>query len=144
MRYLILVAVLSGMPAAFADNIDCRNCHLYADPAHPAPEFIEFFNNMDKQHHPVGVTYPQQFGFSVEYNQPGGFAADVVFFDINHNGLPDANEVQLFGVGSSATVECSSCHIGHGTVARPPGAPPTYYLRVDNAKSALCMVCHRY
>lgn len=145
MRVLATIFWLAWCAAPVcAANVDCRTCHLAVDPANPAPDFSEYFNNINREHHATGVPYPQQLGLHAELNRPDGFASGIEFFDANHNGLPDANEIQLFGNPNSATVECSSCHIEHGTAPRPIGAPVTDYLRVNNDNSALCTVCHKY
>ncbi len=49
------------------------------------------------------------------------------------------------GTGTSATVECSSCHDVHDTVTYSgKGVTEVYFLRTSNVGSQMCMTCHLY
>lgn len=65
--------------------------------------------------HPVGITYRPDL--------------DSGLADVPGSGLP------LYGTGTSATVECGSCHDVHNDTYEP-------FLRISNAVSALCIACH--
>lgn len=121
-------------------SVDCRVCHSPGGAA-GARDFSSIYAN-PKVHHPVGIQYPVGSKSDSAFNVPNGRGAGVTFFDVNGDGLPDSNEVQLFGAMNEPKVECSSCHKSH---ALPPtGGKPAnlYYLRIDNANSALCVTCH--
>ena len=129
-----MLLALSGL--GYAQAVDCRTCHA-PDGATGARDFSHIYAK-PSSHHPVGVKYSA----ALNSNQPNGQSAGVIFFDRNGNGLPDADEIQLFGESGAATVECASCHREHGNA--PAGASGNFYLRVDNTGSALCITCHSY
>jgi hypothetical protein len=134
----------------------CRSCHA-PNAAAGAKDFSAIYDK-PKSHHPVGVEYPRSIRLienksgeskpgesksGTNFKQPNGQVAGVAFFDRNGNGLPDNDEVQLFGADGPVMVECASCHSEHGRLpATGKVSAKGYYLRVDNAKSALCEVCH--
>jgi hypothetical protein len=129
------------LPHASADFVDCKICHLPIDPTSTVPDFTVYYNN--PTHHPTGVMYPAIIDSNTRFNSTTGLTPGIVFFDTNHNGIADADEIQLFGALGLATVECASCHIEHGTVPPPAGTPPSLYLRVNNTNSSLCFICHK-
>jgi len=124
-----------------AQSEDCRSCHA-ANGAAGAKDFSPFYAN-PKSHHPVGVKYPLATQGGPNIQLPDGQGEWVSFFDRNGNGQPDSDEVMLFGASGEATVECASCHQEHGD-SPVSGKPPTsFYLRVANDGSALCITCHK-
>lgn len=133
---IALAALLGPVSVGQANGayLDCRLCHL--DPAldSPAKDYFEYFAEPRRQH-PTGVSYPLMG--NQEYFRPTALVEDITFFDRNGNGVPDVDEVQLFG--STGKIECASCHREHGDA--PPAPSPNMYLRV--AGGALCLVCHR-
>jgi hypothetical protein len=49
------------------------------------------------------------------------------------------------GTGTSATVECSSCHDVHDTATYSgKGSTEVYFLRTSNIGSQICMTCHLF
>ncbi len=126
----------------YAQNIDCRSCHVVSGAA-GARDFSHIYGN-PSSHHPVGIQYPAGLNAKPNFNQPNGQSAGIAFFDSNGNGQPDSDEIQLFGASGVATVECASCHREHGNAPPPAEAAHNRYLRVDNAGSALCVTCHNY
>jgi cytochrome c553 len=122
-------------------NVDCRSCHT-ANGAAGAKDFSSIYAN-PKSHHSVGVLYPLGLNADSNYNQPDGRSTDIAFFDKNGNGLPDSDEIQLFGSNGMFTVECASCHKEHGKTPEDGNAPAGLYLRIDNFSSGLCTTCHR-
>jgi hypothetical protein len=49
------------------------------------------------------------------------------------------------GTGTSATVECSSCHDVHDTATYSgKGSTEVYFLRTSNVGSQLCRTCHLF
>ncbi len=119
-----------------AENVDCRSCHgvtssagvvdlnaIYADPA---------------KHHPVDIGFPAVLD---SYRMPPAQSGEISFFDRNGNGMPDADEIQLFGQGPSAQMTCSTCHAEHGTTHALQQKLPMY-LRVTNTGNGLCSTCH--
>lgn len=114
--------------------LDCRLCHLDPAPGSAAKDYFDYFATPRRQH-PTGIGYPS--GQNQDFFRPTALANDITFFDLNGNGIPDVDEIQLFGTG--ATVECSSCHREHGEAPPPP--QPNMYLRM--ATAMMCMVCHR-
>ena len=125
-----------------AQNIDCRSCHTSGRAA-GARDFSHIYAN-PSSHHPVGINYPAGLNTKPNFNQPNGRSTRVAFFDRNGNGQPDNDEILLFGAGGAVSVECSSCHMGHGNTPPPATATRNHYLRVDNTGSALCTTCHSY
>lgn len=118
----------------------CRSCHTL-NAERGAKDFSTIYDN-PKSHHPVGVQYPQTVRNNKNFKLPDGQSDDVMFFDRNANGKPDSDEIQLFGASGLVTVECASCHSEHGRLPVSGKDSAKGYLRVDNAKSALCEVCH--
>lgn len=118
---------------------DCRNCHELDAP--PGAEDYSAMYEEPLHHHPIGVEYPLNRS---DFVPPSGRTADVYFFDSNHNGMADENEVQLFDLmPKTAVVECSTCHMAHGDSQPAPGHPQ-HYLRFENKASSLCTTCHIY
>ena len=120
-----------------AAGIDCRDCHAGNDPK--ARNYLDMYANPGA-HHPVEVVYPP-VGKQSTYELPTGQAGDIGFFDTNRNGIPDADEIQIF----SGRMECASCHDPvHGaeaSSARPRANPG--YLRKTNRGGEICVICHR-
>jgi hypothetical protein len=113
----------------------CRTCHA---PGAVARDFGPLYAN-PKPHHSVGVEYPR--AGQANFKQPDGKVGEIAFFDMNNNGVPDSDEIQLYGA-DAVTVECASCHQEHGVKLAPTNAPANTYLRVANKDSALCVICH--
>ena len=125
---------LACIGEAHGSYSDCKVCHLDPQPDSAAKDYYEFFVDTKRQH-VVAVDYPVS---SLGYRRPTAIQAGITFFDSNGNGIPDIDEVQLFG--ATDKVECSSCHREHGTTSPP--AEPNMYLRIVNASDVLCQVCH--
>lgn len=127
-----------GAAAAAAGAADpaCLDCH--GDAARPpgAGDFVAYFAELSR-HHPVGVVQPR--AGDATYRQPDGLWEGMPFFDRNGNGTLEVEELRLSGAGM---VECASCHRAHGG-GEPAPEPPDSFLRMSNANSALCGVCHR-
>jgi len=122
-------------------NVDCRLCH--SPKGIPgARDFSAIYAN-PKSHHPAGVNYPLGSNAYPNFRVPDGQVEGIAFFDRNGNGRPDVDEVQLYGTSIRVTVECSSCHRPHEDSLEAGNSPHDPYLRIDNARSALCSTCHR-
>lgn len=124
----------------FARNNDCRSCHV-TNLVSGAKDFSSIYAD-PASHHPAGINYPVSAGSLPDFKQPGGQLGDILFFDRNGNGLPDSDEVQLFGKSGIVRVECASCHREHGNGSAPVTTSANSYLRVDSISSALCLNCH--
>lgn len=122
-------------------NIDCRTCHS-PNGIPGARDFSSIYAN-PKSHHPVGVSYPLGSNAYPNFRPPDGQVADIAFFDRNGNGRPNVDEIQLYGTNLMVTVECASCHKPHEDSLEASNSPNDPYLRFDNARSALCLTCHR-
>jgi len=137
MSPLVLLAAWLLSSATLAATSDCRECHSGKDPK--AKNYLEIYANPGA-HHPVEVPYPP-VGKQSTYELPTGQVGDVGFFDANRNGIPDADEIQIF----NGRMECASCHDpAHGTEtssAKPQANP--LYLRKSNRGSEICVICHR-
>lgn len=122
-RQLPLVLMLACLPtlAPAAPNCDAQST---AD---------TFTSDIGPRHHPIGRPLPQ----SPQFNQPSECGEGVWFFDLNHNGSPDAGEPRLFG--PQRVIGCSSCH-GESPDAKSAAAA-SVFLRQD--PRVLCLVCHR-
>lgn len=120
-----------------AVGIDCRDCHAGSDPK--AKNYLGMYANPEA-HHPVEVSYPPMSKQS-SYRIPTGRAGENSFFDNNGNGIPDANEIQIF----NGRLECASCHDpAHGTSTPSVAAQGNpLYLRRSNRGSEICVICHR-
>lgn len=140
--YLFGLAVTCAPTATLADYADCRTCHYATAPDATAPDYTNYF--VAKGHHPVRVSYPAR----TEYNQPPNVVADIQFWDLNGNGLPDPDEIQLFSstltgtTTGSWTIDCASCHTEHGITAPNPSHPADY-VRPAGGDRWLCLTCHR-
>jgi hypothetical protein len=135
---LALLGLGLVVPPAQAADSDCRSCHVRPAPFSKAKDYSAIYME-SRGHHPIGVGIPVS---AVEaYNQPYGVRDGLSFFDMNGNGIPDANEIQLF----NGRVECASCHdYLHGDeVATPAARSNPFYLRITNSRSELCQTCHR-
>lgn len=137
---------LDNSPATFNNYGECQSCHSINGPQHDpstTPVFDVFNIGTDlRNDHPVGVTFPPEAQGS-DFAQPNRQRQGMRWFDSVPNDRPDKNEVRLYASGDTFTVECASCHDPHGV---PSGGPagqfaPTF-LRISNAGSALCLVCH--
>jgi mono/diheme cytochrome c family protein len=117
--------------------------------------------------HPIGVSYPSEFGAGSGYNEPDIMNPKIAFWDLNDNQHADPNEVRLYDTGEGYEVECGSCHDPHGVkVSNDDSAAfiPSF-LRIGdnavtdasqnvsflssvaggvsaNAGSKLCLTCH--
>ncbi|MBI5059360.1 MAG: hypothetical protein HZC43_11260 [Nitrosomonadales bacterium] len=136
------VALLAPMlfvasPHSNAQAVDCRSCHAPGG-APGAADFSAMYDNPEI-HHRIGIPFPAGAqGFTV----PDGQDVDVTFFDRNHNGIPDMDEVQLFdSIAAMMVIECATCHMEHGD-GPPVLLHPPKYLRFKNTGSALCTTCH--
>lgn len=133
---LVLVAVSAHSGAALED---CSTCHSPGGPD-GAEDYSPIYANL-KHHHPIGVEYPMNRS---DFTPPNGHDVDIHFFDKNHNGMADEDEIQLFDMlARTAVVECSSCHMSHGD-GPPDPSHPEHYLRFKNTASTLCTTCHVY
>lgn len=122
-------------------NVDCHTCHSPNGIA-GAKDFSSIYAD-PKSHHPVGVSYPLGSNAYPNFREPDGQVGDIAFFDRNANGRPDIDEIQLYGTNVRMTVECASCHRPHEDSLESNNSPADPYLRFDNARSALCLACHR-
>lgn len=129
---ILMLALSCVLFEASASFVDCTQCHYDLD------SLSKYDHDSN---HVTGANYPSAPRLGSEYNAPTGHTVDIAFFDANGNGLPDADEIQLFGAGN--TVECSSCHAGHEEAPPPSATPKNMYLRVGTRDSAMCLVCHR-
>ena len=140
---VFLAAVLNTVSLhGYAQNVDCRSCHSL-DAAPGVDDYSRIYTK-PSSHHPVGVKYPAGSGAKPGFNSPSVNSSDITFFDKNGNGQPDDDEIQLFGGSGVATIECASCHRGHGDTSAPANTTRNHYLRFDNTGSALCTTCHNY
>ena len=137
---LISFMLLAAAGSGYAQNVDCRSCHA-PGAASGVADFSAIYANV-ASHHPVGINYPVGLSADPNFHLPNGQSGDVTFFDRDGNGQPDSDEIQLFGMNSTATITCSSCHREHGTSPLPANAPRDAYLRVTIVGSALCSTCH--
>lgn len=148
-----------GAGVARAEYSDCRSCHYATAIDSTAPDYTGYF--LAPGHHPVRVSYPAR----ADYNQPAGAATGVLFFDLNGNGVPDPDEIQLFSstaltpaTGTTTTtrvkgkvkstaitdtwvIDCASCHIEHG-IAPPDPLHSADYVRRAGGERLLCLTCH--
>jgi len=85
------------------------------------------------QHHPMGSPLPATAAFK----QPDQCVDMTHFFDQNHNGQLEPEEVRVFG--SLRQLDCGSCHIESADASATQSAAP---LLRQNA-ATLCLVCHK-
>ncbi|MFZ5524874.1 MAG: hypothetical protein ACOY9D_12445 [Pseudomonadota bacterium] len=137
---LISFMLLAAAGSSFAQNIDCRSCHVPGSKS-GAADFSKVYANV-ASHHPVDINYPLGLGAEQYFNQPDMQHDDVTFFDKNDNGQPDSDEIQLFSMNGAAQITCSTCHRNHGASRLPANAPRDAYLRVTIVGSKLCSTCH--
>ena len=137
---LISSMLLAASGSGHAQNVDCRSCHAPGSTS-GAADFSAVYANV-ASHHPVDINYPLGLGAEPYFHQPDMQHDDVTFFDKNDNGLPDSDEIQLFGKNDTVKITCSTCHRDHGTTRLPANAPRDAYLRVTVEGSALCSNCH--
>ena len=130
--------LLAASGTGHAQSVDCRSCHAVGM---GAADFSAIYTHA-VSHHPTGIVYPLGVTANENFNVPNGQSGGITFFDRNGNGQPDNNEVQLYTVNGAVTVQCSTCHIEHGTAQPSASAKPDVYLRVTNTGSALCSTCH--
>ena len=135
---LVAIMLFSAGGGSYAQNVDCRTCHA---PGKIAADFSAIYTNAGS-HHRVDISYPPGSAANENFNQPNGQSADIMFFDLNGNGLPDSDEIQLFGANGAAKITCASCHKEHGTALLPANAHPDPNLRFQNTGSAMCSTCH--
>lgn len=133
-------AQIEYAPKVSDQNVDCRTCHS-PNGIPGARDFSSIYAN-PKSHHPVGVSYPLGSNAYPNFRVPDGQVKSIAFFDRNGNGRPDADEIQLYGTNIRVTVECASCHKPHEDSLESGNSPNDPYLRIDNARSALCLTCH--
>lgn len=137
---LIPVVALATAFNSYAQNVDCRTCHVKGSKS-GAADFSAVYVNA-ASHHPVNINYPLSLDAAMYFHQPDMQHEDVTFFDKNDNGQPDSNEIQLFGTNGTAKITCSTCHRDHGTARSPANASRDAYLRVPVEGSVLCSICH--
>lgn len=137
---LVAISTPGCAQKRYTQNVDCRSCHAPNKVA-GIKDFSPIYAN-PALHHLVGVKYPISSKDNPNFNLPTIQGADVAFFDRNGNGLPDNDEIQLFGTNGAVTIECASCHEPHGNSPASVNASANAYLRFDNAGSALCATCH--
>ena len=127
--------------ASNVTNVDCRSCHLPGKSTDAKDLSLIYAN--PRLHHPIGIIYPAESRASPGFNPASGQGAGIAFFDRNGNALPDDNEIQLFDSGEGKhKVECASCHGPHGIQSPAANLANSYYLRVANKNSELCVTCH--
>lgn len=137
---LVMTVLLAALPG-HGSAADCRECHAGGGDAAP-PDVSAFYLN-PAQHHPIGVVPPEAGAQAAGFNVPTGVSGELRFFDTNADGVPDPDEIRVFGEGGGGLVDCASCHREH-EAARPAGSGlPVAYLRIANADSRLCLTCHR-
>lgn len=155
-RILLLALPIAFAPAgASAEYSDCRTCHFDTPIDGDAPDLTDYF--VQPGHHPVRVSYPSR----TDYNQPSGSQSGILFFDRNGNGLPDADEIQIFSSAATTTslapstrsrspkkaaldswvIDCASCHAEHGTTTPDP-THTADYVRGAGGERLLCVTCH--
>jgi hypothetical protein len=139
-RFVVVVAAvacgaLAGTGEVLAEQYpvsDCVGCHVMGGGVgDKTPDKVY---SESKTHHPVGVSYPRE---AADFN-PADVFGGVSFFDTNHNGQTDADEVRFFG--EIPTLTCASCHLAHEPAIKKSG---NNYLRSSMEASELCVVCHR-
>lgn len=115
---------------------DCLHCHVMnasADVNDPSKIYSE-----NKAHHPAEVRYPQD---ATDFNPTNAQSNGMSFFDANHNGQADIDEVRIYTIADVPTVTCSSCHREHEqSLVKKSG---NGYLRKSMEASELCVACHR-
>ena len=115
---------------------NCMQCHVMNNSAgvrDPGKIYSE-----SKAHHPVDVSYSQD---ATDFNPTNAQSNGMSFFDANHNGQADVDEVRIYTIVDVPTVTCSSCHREHEqSLANKSG---NGYLRKSMEASELCVACHR-
>lgn len=154
-----MTTIFGGGPVR-ADYSDCRTCHYATTIDGTAPDYTGYF--LAPGHHPVRVNYPIQ----ADYHLPATTTATgILFFDSNGNGIPDADEIQLFSSSliSSTTgtvtttrtkgkqkvaatadtwmIDCASCHVEHG-ILPPDPQHAIDYVRSSGGLQMFCITCH--
>lgn len=119
-----------------AEDVDCRSCHGVTKSA-SIVDLSEIYAN-PAAHHPVGKGFPLM---GDAFRKPMAQQGNIAFYDLNGDGQPGRDEVQLFGSGDAAVMSCSTCHAEHGTTHALQRKLPMY-LRVTPANNALCSTCH--
>ncbi len=89
----------------------------------------------------VGTDLSDDHPISIYWNAPSGGPSHVtvsncstVCHQVHNPGY--VRPIPFFGSTVNKTIECATCHDVHGK------QPYAYLLRLDNANSALCLVCH--
>lgn len=131
-----MLAALAVVAGARAVETDCAGCHGASDRPAGAADYTRFWREAVR-HHATGVVFPDVT--DPRYVQPDGEGEDFPYFDRNHDGILEADELRLSPLG---TVECSSCHIEHDSGAGG-SASDGAYLRGTVQDSAQCRECHR-
>ena len=144
----IMFMLMIGPHQGQTQNIDCLSCHAPGD-INVGKNFSRVYQHPDRCHS-ASKNYPNKFTASADFNLPNGWSDEIIFFDRNGNGLPDSDEIQLFAAVDEAgseiggfTVECASCHREHGNNTVSGNTHYASYLRIDNKRSELCLVCHK-
>ena len=133
---LFTAVLITASAQSSAQVVDCRSCHA-PNGAPGAADFSPIYA-YPLLHHRVGIEYPDG---NQNFRVPDGQDIDVTYFDNNHNGQPDIDEIQMFDASPLvAVIECATCHKEHGDA--PPVAHPPSYLRFRNTGSSLCTTCH--
>ncbi|NMF99699.1 hypothetical protein GPA27_20175 [Aromatoleum toluolicum] len=157
---LAATTAIYGAGTARADYSDCRTCHYATNVDSGTPDLTGYF--VDPGHHPVRVNYPIRPDYHLP---PTTTTTGILFFDVNGNGAPDPNEVQLFsssvlsattGTGTTTrskgkpkstvttdtwVIDCASCHIEHGLTPADPQHTADY-VRGAGGDRLLCITCH--
>lgn len=155
---LFAILTIASSLQVHAQKTDCLSCHSLAG-ASGKRDFSKYYLHPKDGHpiartlhfnHPVGMKYPASSNANPHFNQPNVWGTEIIFFDRNGNGLPDGDEIQLFAAVDEAgseiggfAVECASCHREHGNDPVSVNTHDTVYLRIDNKRSELCVVCHK-
>jgi predicted CXXCH cytochrome family protein len=114
------------LPLTSTAGSDCNGSGVWH-----APEAAG--RDMGPRHHPIGKPLPDTGSFGT----PDRCLDGVWFFDRNHNGRLDDDELRLFG--PQRVVDCASCHgESSGTKSKQS---ESVFLRQD--ASTLCLVCHK-
>ena len=133
---LFTAALITASAHCNAQAVDCRSCHA-PNGAPGAADFSGIYAN-PLLHHRVDIEYPSD---NQNFRMPDGHDIDVTYFDKNHDGLPDIDEIQMLDAPPlMAVIECTTCHMEHGDA--PPVPHPPSYLRFKNTGSSLCTTCH--
>lgn len=131
---LAALTAIAAVASAHAGYSDCRDCHNAVAPDDGASDYTDYFSTPG--HHPVRVSYPQR----ADFHPPTTTQSSIRFFDRDGDGRVDTDEIQIFRSRTGWIIDCSSCHIEHGTGTPDPRHPPAYVR--DTAGDRVCITCH--